>query len=78
MGAIHKEQKLSKEGMDVAAKKANSCYEQGDSSKNGMPSSAYKSWGRLSEKLGGPCAAIPKYQKYIQMDPNARDVSFVS
>ena len=55
--------------MDVAAKKANSCYEQGDSSKNGMPSSAYKSWGRLSEILGRPCAAIPQYQKYIEMDP---------
>ena len=73
-----KNKNINKEGMDVAAKKANSCYEQGDSSKNGMPSSAYKSWGRLNEKLGRPCAAIPKYQKYIQMDPNARDVNFVS
>ena len=64
--------------MDVAAKKANSCYEQGDSSKNGMLSLAYKSWGRLSKILGRPCATIPQYQKYIEMDPNARDVSFAS
>ena len=51
---------------------------KGVESESGIPSVGYSEWARLNEKLDNICVAKAGYEKYLELEPNAWNVKFVS
>ena len=73
-----KKQSTSARQIRKAHENANRCYAAGAESESGMPSEAYRDWGRLSETLADFESASLAYQKYLELEPDAWDAKFVS
>lgn len=73
-----KKESTSAKEIRKAHENAKRCYVKGAQSESGMPSKAYRDWGRLSEKLDDFESASSAYQKYLELEPEAWDVKFVS
>jgi beta-barrel assembly-enhancing protease len=73
-----KQKGANKNNLQKAYKNADSYYEKGMESESGMPSSGYREWAKLNEKLGDNCRAKKAYLKYLLKEPDAWDAKFVS
>jgi len=73
-----KQKGANEKDLQEAYKKADSYYEKGMESESGMPSSGYREWAKLNEKLGDNCRAETAYLKYLSTEPDAWDAKFVS